>query len=168
MHWKPDTPTHFLVGREDGIVQYHDSRNVSSPVWSLQAHDSLTSMALSPLHPNLLLTTSTDRLIKVWDITTTPALVTAKDLGVGKVFTAQWCPDEPLVCAVGGSKGKIVVWNVGECKGVKERVGRKPSSNNSSADGNPENTVERKEVAELEEAADDESEDDDENEEIGR
>jgi len=60
-----------------------------------------------------------DKTVKLWDIqNNTPSCVASKDLGVGKVFATEFSPDTPLLAAIGGSKGKIVIWNIADNAGA--------------------------------------------------
>ena len=62
-------------GRSDGLKRYscthlsRDQRNISAPTLSLvESHtDTVTSLQLHPNHPNLLLSSSTDGLINIFD-----------------------------------------------------------------------------------------------------
>jgi len=51
--------------------------------------------------------------------------VTSRDLGVGKVFSVIWSPDDPLTLAAGGSTSKLQVWDIGANHNVKKTLGSK-------------------------------------------
>jgi len=64
-------------------------------------------------------------MVKIWNVTEVDgkpnvAPVISRDLGVGKVFSAQWSPDDPLVLAAGGSKAKLQVWDVAANGGARK------------------------------------------------
>ena len=69
--WNLADPTQVLVSDESGTVTCFDTRNGagSAPIFSLAAHDkAATSMSLCPGASSLLLTGSTDKCLKLWDI----------------------------------------------------------------------------------------------------
>jgi len=70
-----------------------------------------------------------DKQVKIWNITDEASsetgkrnvsLVTSRDLGVGKVFSAVFSPDDPLTVAAAGSKAKVQVWDVGANAGARK------------------------------------------------
>ena len=79
------------------------------PIWLLQAHDSgISTFDVSPTHPGLIVTGSTDKLVKLWHITPPqqgPSIVLSRDLDLGKIFNTQFGPDPEVAMrvAVAGS-----------------------------------------------------------------
>lgn len=130
--WSPSS-SQFLSSLESGIVQSFDIRNPSTPLWTLQAHDTAaTAVDISPHIPNAILTASSDRSIKLWnlttsDSTTTPPsainLVLSRDLGIGKIFAATFSPNDPLTLAAAGSAGQLQVFNSLSNAGVRKSFG---------------------------------------------
>lgn len=120
VRWDPHDPNFFYVSTENGIIHYHDIRNAPSdpsktkPLWVLQAHDeSVSSFDINPIIPGFMVTGSTDRQVKLWNIQPTgPTLVVSRNLEVGKVFSTLFAPDEEVGfrLAVAGSKGVVQVW----------------------------------------------------------
>lgn len=123
--WDPHSPNYFYVSTESGMVHHHDIRSApktpaeSKPVWVLQAHDeSVAAMDVNPVIPGFLVTGSTDRMVKLWNLNGGdgenggPAMVVGRNLEVGKVFSATWAPDEEVGfrLAVAGSKGIVQIW----------------------------------------------------------
>jgi periodic tryptophan protein 1 len=103
------------------MIHYHDTRNaptdpaLSKPVWVLQAHDeSISSFDINPVIPGYLVTGSTDKQTKLWNISATgPSMVVSRDLGVGRVFSTTFAPDKEVGfrLAVAGSKGSVQIWD---------------------------------------------------------
>ncbi|KAJ9476876.1 Periodic tryptophan protein 1 [Pseudozyma hubeiensis] len=130
--WSPDTSS-FLCSLESGLVQSFDMRSPSSPLWTLQAHDTAcTSIDVSPHIPNCILTASSDRSIKLWNLsspspaTLTPEsinLVLSRDLGLGKIFAAKFSPNDPLTLAAAGSAGQLQVFNALSNSAVRKTFG---------------------------------------------
>lgn len=120
VRWDPHDPNFFYVSTENGVIHYHDVRNAPSdpsktkPLWILQAHDeSVSSFDINPIIPGFMVTGSTDRQVKLWNIQPTgPTLVVSRNLEVGKVFSTLFAPDEEVGfrLAVAGSKGTVQVW----------------------------------------------------------
>ncbi|KIN04062.1 hypothetical protein OIDMADRAFT_143520 [Oidiodendron maius Zn] len=124
--WDPHSPNYFYVSTESGMVHHHDIRSApktpaeSKPVWVLQAHDeSVAAMDVNPVIPGFLVTGSTDRMVKLWNLNGGdgenggPAMVVGRNLEVGKVFSATWAPNEEVGfrLAVAGSKGIVQIWD---------------------------------------------------------
>ena len=121
VRWDPHDLNYFFVTTESGFVHYHDTRVVpstpekSTPVWKLQAHDqAVSSFDVNPTIPGFLVTGSTDKEVKLWNVQPTgPSMVVSRDLGVGKVFSTTFAPDAAVGfrLAVAGSKGAVQVWD---------------------------------------------------------
>jgi periodic tryptophan protein 1 len=170
VRWDPHDSNLFYISTENGIIHYHDVRNApsnpaaSKPVWTLQAHDeSVSSFDINSIIPGFMATGSTDRTVKLWNIQPSgPTMVVSRNLGVGKVFSTVFAPDEEVGfrLAVAGSKGSMQIWDTstnpairkafahrvkpvdGE---VKERlVGVEEDSSESEDDDGPEEADEGK------------------------
>jgi len=88
---------------------------VSNAIWRLQAHDdSVSSFDVNPIIPGFLVTGSTDKQVKLWNVQTNgPSMVVSRDLGVGRVFSTTFAPDKEVGfrLAVAGSKGSLQIWD---------------------------------------------------------
>lgn len=76
-------------------------------MWNFQAHEKeVTGLALSGQCPGLLVTSSPDGQLKIWDAEsdTVPELVHEKNFNMGAVHCLELCPDCPFVIAAGGDK----------------------------------------------------------------
>eukprot|EP00128_Syssomonas_multiformis_P017046 Colp12_sorted_trinity150504_noHs@36386 len=135
MTWNAFEPTNFLVSGEDGNVWCIDARVTDKPVFMLSAHDKATScLALSHHVPGLLVTGSADKSVKVWDIAGgKPEFVIGRELGHGAIYSLSFSPDAPFTVAVGGSKGKLKVYNIAENVGVAKRFESRYQSRLSQA-----------------------------------
>lgn len=130
LRWDPHDENHFYVSTESGVLHCFDARQIpttpekSKPVWRLQAHESeLSTFSINPAVKGFIATGSTDRTVKLWNITATgPSKVVERDLGVGKVFSAGFAPDDEVAfrLAVAGSKGAVQVWDTSTNKAVRE------------------------------------------------
>jgi periodic tryptophan protein 1 len=132
VRWDPHNEQHFYVSTESGILHCFDARQLptspelSKALWTLQAHDqSLSSFSINPVVPGFFATGSTDRTIKLWNITDTskgPSMVASRDLGVGRVFSANFAPDSEVAfrLAVAGSKGAVQIWDTSTNRAVRD------------------------------------------------
>lgn len=130
VRWDPHNENQFYVSTENGVLHCFDARQLpstpeaSKPVWRLQAHEnSLSSFSLNPAIPGFIATGGTDRTVKIWNVSESgPSMVVSRDLGVGKVFSANFAPDEAVAfrLAVAGSKGAVQVWDTSTNKAVRE------------------------------------------------
>ncbi|EPX75101.1 WD repeat protein [Schizosaccharomyces octosporus yFS286] len=160
--WDPHNENNFYIGSDAGILYYCDARDMSKPVWQLQAHDGpISCMSVNANIPNLIATGSTDRMVKLWNTSdNTPKLAVSRDLDIGRVFTCAFIPDEPVAfqLAASGSKGLVRVWDTATNSGVRRAFDTRVNKDSAS-------TKER--VVQLEDAAaNDESDEDDEYEDI--
>jgi len=131
LRWDPHDDNTFYVSTDSGILHCFDARNApASPAdtkatWRLQAHEaSLSSFSVNPAVPGYIATGSTDRSVKLWNVEAAsgPSLVTKRDLGVGKVFSVNFAPDDEVAfrLAVSGSKGALQVWDTSTNRAVRE------------------------------------------------
>lgn len=121
VRWDPHDSNCFYVTTDSGIVYRYDIRNIpaspqqSKPVWTLQAHDSsVSSFDINPMVPGFLVTGSTDKQVKLWNVQDDkPRMVVSRKPEVGKVFSSSFAPDPEVGfrLAVAGSKGSAQVWD---------------------------------------------------------
>lgn len=111
--WDPHDPHSFAVSAEDGTVTIFDERQGNEPIETIVAHSkATTSLSYSPCHKGVLVTGSTDATVKLWkgDNGAHEEVVCQK-MGVGAVFSAEYCRDSPLLIAAGGANGTITVFD---------------------------------------------------------
>ncbi|KAK0612939.1 WD40-repeat-containing domain protein [Bombardia bombarda] len=135
VRWDPHDANYFYVSTENGIIHCFDVRtaskdpSASKSVWQLQAHEeSVSSFDLNPVIPGFMATGSTDKTVKLWNISATgPSLVVSRDFDVGKVFTTSFAPDKEVAfrLAVAGSKGNMNVWDTSTNSGVRKAFAQK-------------------------------------------
>ncbi|WFD32958.1 rRNA-processing protein [Malassezia sp. CBS 17886] len=135
VRWNGWRENAFVVALETGAVQGFDARNMGAPQYTLVAHDgACTTLDVSPHIPGCLLTGGTDRQVKLWSVDGDGGgdgggrprsinLVTARDLDIGKVFTASFSPNDPLTVAVAGSSGRLQVWDTLSNPGMRRTFG---------------------------------------------
>jgi periodic tryptophan protein 1 len=117
------------------MIHYHDARitpadpSKSKPVWMLQAHDeAVSAFDINPVIPGYLVTGSTDKQVKLWNVQSNgPSMVVSRDLGVGKVFSTTFAPDEEVGfrLAVAGSKGAVQIWDTSTNAAVRAAFANK-------------------------------------------
>lgn len=118
LRWNPHQPTVLAVSDEEGRVLALDTRRGSAgePLFHLQAHGkAVTAIDWNPAVADCLLTVSADKTIKLWNVANGGAeisCVVARELGMGKLFTASFSPDTPNLVCVAGSKGVLSVVNL--------------------------------------------------------
>ncbi|KAF8920370.1 transductin family protein/WD-40 repeat family protein [Mucidula mucida] len=140
LRWDPWEEAGFYVSLENGLVLNYDVRNLPSNLetpsparFTLSAHDGAASaLDVNPHIRGCLATGGTDKLVKIWNVADDDSngkknvtLVTSRDLGVGKVFSAVFSPDDPLTLAAGGSKAKMQIWDVAANFGARKAFGAK-------------------------------------------
>ncbi|KAJ1840873.1 rRNA-processing protein [Coemansia sp. RSA 2708] len=128
--WDPHSAHHFYVATESGAVRCFDVRQAKdgkggAPVFTLVAHDeAVSAMALHPRVPGVLVTGSADETLKVWDVRDhRPKMVVSRNVDVGSVFAARFCPDEPMLLAAAGSSGESRIWDMSTSAPVRAVFG---------------------------------------------
>jgi periodic tryptophan protein 1 len=139
--WDTHNPTRFAVSCDNGEVLCFDARSgpTGDALFRLGAHEkAATALAFCPGAPNLMLTASTDKMVKIWGLegggggkkggdgggVCKPKLLASQDLKVGSIFTAAFCGDAPFTVAAGGSQGDVAVWDTMVADNVAEWVGK--------------------------------------------
>jgi periodic tryptophan protein 1 len=137
VRWNPHDTHHFFVTTEQGFIHYHDARIVPSDssatkaIWSLQAHnEAVSSFDVNPVIPGFLVSGSTDKEVKLWNVQSgRPGMIVSRNLGVGRVFSTTFAPDQEVGfrLAVAGSKGAVQIWDTSTNAAVRrsfaDRVG---------------------------------------------
>ena len=108
-----------------------DARQDGKHLWTLSAHsEGINGMSMSSQCPGVLVTGSSDKTVKVWDIQTNdqPSCIMEKDLKIGMVHSAHNCPDAPFVFALGGDNPthNMHVMDIRESAAVAERFSKTP------------------------------------------
>lgn len=120
----------------------------SKALFTFQAHDTTTSsLSFSPRVPGMMATCSVDKTVKVWDCQAihqasvaadntsasgskkakgskfpdAPDLVAYKTLNAGKLFSMEFCADEPYLLATAGDEGVCAVWESDEVPTIEGR-----------------------------------------------
>lgn len=129
--WDPHANHSFVVSLENGIVQGFDDRTVT-PVFTLHAHEKpVSSISYNPRTPNLLATGSTDRMVKLWNLSNNqPSCVASNNPKAGRIFSLAFSEDNPNLLAVGGHRGKLKVWDIASEPGIARNfeTGTNPES----------------------------------------
>ncbi|KAL0955075.1 hypothetical protein HGRIS_003992 [Hohenbuehelia grisea] len=146
LRWDPWEPHGFYVSLENGLILNFDARTLptnplagaagQSARFTLSAHDGAASaLDVSPHLRGCIVTGGTDKIVKVWNVSEagdaasdgkrSVSLVTSRDLGVGKVFSASFSPDDPLVIAAAGSKAALQLWDVAAVSGARKAFSSK-------------------------------------------
>ncbi|CCM03608.1 uncharacterized protein FIBRA_05746 [Fibroporia radiculosa] len=140
IRWDPWEAHGFYVSLENGIVLNFDARTLPSDLkspsparFTLSAHDGAASaLDVNPHIRGCLVTGGTDKMVKVWNVNDDAdlnkrqvSLVISRDLGVGKVFSTSWSPDDPLTLAAGGSQAKVQIWDIGANAGARKSLAPK-------------------------------------------
>ena len=115
LDWNPHNPDQFALSDESGLVRIYDVRSAPTSLLSLQAHGkATTAINWNPAIPGCLLTASADKSLKVWKIDAASLVhpVLSREPGVGKLFSASFCPDRPTLVSTAGSRGELRVYNL--------------------------------------------------------
>ncbi|XP_074285024.1 uncharacterized protein LOC141610705 [Silene latifolia] len=128
--WDPHTEHNFIVSLENGMIQGFDIRAASSssdsdlkPSFTIHAHEkAASSISYNFSSPNLIASGSVDKTVKLWDLSNNqPSCVASKNPKAGAVFAVSFSVENPFLLAIGGSKGKLEVWDTLSEAGVAKR-----------------------------------------------
>ncbi|XP_041352010.1 periodic tryptophan protein 1 homolog [Gigantopelta aegis] len=119
--WDHFSPVNFYATNDKGTVFYLDMRQDKKPVFTLAAHnEAVTGLSLSTQIAGLLVTTSSDKNMKVWDVQDNkPSLVLERNLRMNELLCVSCCPEAPFVFAFGGDKD-LKVWDIRESAAVRK------------------------------------------------
>lgn len=102
--WNCSDSNYFLASTHSGMVHLMDIRNEGNTVWSNRCHDQeVSGLSISPNLKGLLITSSADGLLKVWDFNETEIkLIYTQNLKIGQIQCLQSSPNNPFTVAAGG------------------------------------------------------------------
>jgi periodic tryptophan protein 1 len=67
--WHPSLEHNFALATESGVVLGYDIRKPQAPLWELASTDeSCSGLGFSPHIPTMMCTSSTDGVVRIWDI----------------------------------------------------------------------------------------------------
>lgn len=105
-----------------------DIRNNSKAMASVKAHaNACCGLSFSSKVPNMLVTSSEDELVKIWDLNSSGATtaeeetpfeaIFEKQLKIGPINCSKASPDSGFVFAFGGAEsGEPIIWDIREAK----------------------------------------------------
>ena len=121
----PENETNiFYVGAEDGSIfqtQLHGSKLMDGSTETYESHfGPITGLDIHPvgeniftdLTGNLLLSSSVDWSVKLWNPKTSKSPIFAFDVYDDYVFDVKWSPTHPSVFAVAEGTGIVDIWNL--------------------------------------------------------
>ena len=130
--WNHFNPFTFMVSTDQGNIHMFDARQDKS-LWTLNAHsEGVNGMSLSTQCPDCLITASSDKTVKVWDISdNTPTFVLERNFNLGTLHCLEGCPDAPFVMVAGGDKpdNNLKVFDIRENAAVRSRFGNRELKN---------------------------------------
>ncbi|GAV06705.1 hypothetical protein RvY_16650 [Ramazzottius varieornatus] len=104
--WSSFNNQYFYVATESGQVYSLDVRNTADHLSVIQAHGkTVTGLVSSPFISGMLLTTSEDKRIRVWDVNTStqiPEMILERKLKMGEIQFSAMSPDSPFTVALAG------------------------------------------------------------------
>ncbi|KAL8238988.1 hypothetical protein R6Q59_015555 [Mikania micrantha] len=130
--WDPHDQHLFVASLSDGTVVGFDIRTAASDSssdikrFTIHAHDKpVCAISYNPLVPNLLATGSEDKMVKLWDLSNNqPSCITSQNRKAGAVFSVSFSEDSPFLLALGGSKGKLELWDTLSDASISKRYGK--------------------------------------------
>ncbi|GJT02164.1 uncharacterized WD repeat-containing protein [Tanacetum coccineum] len=130
----------WKVSLDNGTVVGFDIRNASSnpsaelkPTFTLHAHDkNVCAISYNPVVPNLIATGSEDKMVKLWDLSNNqPSCIASQNRKAGAVFSLSFSEDCPFLLALGGSKGKLELWDTLSEASISKKYGKYARQNNA-------------------------------------
>ncbi|KAL8209945.1 hypothetical protein R6Q57_006677 [Mikania cordata] len=130
--WDPHDQHLFVASLSNGTVVGFDIRTAASDSssdikrFTIHAHDKpVCAISYNPLVPNLLATGSEDKMVKLWDLSNNqPSCITSQNRKAGAVFSVSFSEDSPFLLALGGSKGKLELWDTLSDASILKRYGK--------------------------------------------
>jgi len=131
IEWNIHSPQQFLVSSEDGVVYCYDVREMSKPLWTVDAHTKATSgLSCNPVIPNLFATVSADKHMKLWTVENGPVCVYSTKTKL-TLFDVSFYGGSPFLLAAGGKAEEdtndpvelIQIWNIAQLSEIKSKFG---------------------------------------------
>ncbi|KAH0793152.1 WD40 repeat-like protein [Histomonas meleagridis] len=112
LSWSIDG-TQIITSLESGQVTAFDMRNLTSPLFSFNAHNGQASSLSVCRSAPIVATVGEDRFCRIWNLSQQqPILLAENNMGLGELFTCRFCPDRPTLLAIGGETG-TELWDIG-------------------------------------------------------
>jgi len=114
LKWNPHQPELLAYSDESGRIKCFDIRSTKEPLFSLKSGKrAVTCIDWNPYVKNCILSGSLGKTISIWNTTETLSSSTdpiiKKSLGIGKIFSTGFYPDNPYIIASAGSKGDVEI-----------------------------------------------------------
>ncbi|VDM58952.1 unnamed protein product [Angiostrongylus costaricensis] len=109
--WNHFNPFSAFFATDDGFLYHVDMRKPGEIIWRGQAHDgTVGGLTLSPTVRGLLVTVGHDHMMCVWKVQDDGALlkIHSERQHIGALHAAEFNPDVPTVCCIGGSANDLV------------------------------------------------------------
>ncbi|GAB0099723.1 Periodic tryptophan protein 1 homolog [Sergentomyia squamirostris] len=105
--WNLQDSTYFAASTNRGEIAYCDIRQ-DVPLWKKSAHsDEVSGLFISPTIPGMMISTSADGSMNIWDYNLSDArLVHSDNMGIGRIHSLRFSPENPHIVAVGGDNKK--------------------------------------------------------------
>ncbi|EZA55869.1 hypothetical protein DMN91_010728 [Ooceraea biroi] len=134
--WNHYEPNHYITSTNNGYIEYFDIR-ADKPLWQMKAHnDTVSGLSLSTSCRGLLVSCSTDSVIKVWDLIdhSNPVLIREQTDNLGTVLCLAANPDNGFLFAAGGDnkENNYKVLDLMSVPAVQEKFS-KPTTSSGSA-----------------------------------
>ncbi|CAF5148050.1 unnamed protein product, partial [Rotaria magnacalcarata] len=93
-----------------------DIRQTTIPVYNFSAHTgAVTGLCLNSSIPGLLVTSSFDECVKVWDVeNNTVTFIAERQFPTGRINACLVNPDFPFTYAFGGQSQGLQIWDCSE------------------------------------------------------
>ena len=127
--WNPNEKYHFVAGTNEGKIYYFDSRT-TEPLWTIEAHEKeVTDFGFNKTAPTMLISTSVDQLLKVWNFDATSCkLVHSQNYKLGRLHCLHEAPENNWFVSLGGDKRKknFMVANLLDFENVRNTFTSEP------------------------------------------
>lgn len=117
IQWDKHDTNKLWVSQEDGMVGQIDARKFSmekTVSWQAGAEKAVTSVSSNQTVPGLVVTTSLDMQIKVWDVRNPDNIQLVDKLKpkAGKLNCGSFYQDQPMLFAAGGEIAEVIFWDL--------------------------------------------------------
>ncbi|TNJ29621.1 Dynein intermediate chain [Giardia muris] len=105
----------YLVAGDDGVIRKASRAYNEQTLMGFSGHrSSIYKVRANPSAPNIFLSASADRTVKLWQADISTSLLTLKSASDDHIYAAEWCPFRSTCMIMGTRAGAVEIWDISD------------------------------------------------------